>query len=299
MKPRTNPKRPLMTPGELLAAALSATLALVGGASLRARQVSAASLGSLDVTVRIAPSAGNAEPARGLPLSLLRKSFEDIRKEADSTEPALDKDAFIEKQDLTPDCKAWMRKHQIVDFSSKEFPRTLTVEDILDIKEFADAFSLRTKSDLTLNMPSAKYLKVDQKKNPEKYQQLLDQYHAGLKTMLAAHPDVLDDMHTELELVNINPGAAWHKLELDRDMRVHRRTLELAGNEYLVAQSTTDLEGRCSFANVAPGNYWVSSLEIQAASGDTRVRWDFPVRLAPGQSASVQLNSLNGIAPTQ
>lgn len=288
-----------ITVGELLVALLSATLALVGGASLRARQVSAASLGSLDVTVRVAPSSGNAEPARGLTLYLLRKSFDDIRKEADSTEPALDKNAFIAKQDLTAECKDWMRKHQIVDFSSKEFAKALTLDDMLAVKEFSDAFTTRTDGDISLNMPTAKYLKVDQKKNPDKYKQLHDQYFTQLKAVIAQHPDLFEDLHTYMEQANINPGATWHRMELDRDTRVRRRALELAGNEYLAGQTVTDLDGRCNFASVAPGSYWVSSLEIQAAAGDTRVRWDFPVRVAAGQAASVQLTALNGIAPTQ
>jgi hypothetical protein len=298
MKARTV-KAPLLSAGEFLVAALSAALALAGAASLRARQVSAASLGSLDVTVKVAPSEGNAEPARGLTLYLLRRSFEEIRKEADADEPKLDKNAFIEKQDFSPELKAWMKKHQVVDFNTPEFAKAVAADDIINIKELSDAFSSRTNGDMSVELPNAKYQKVDKQKHPDKYKQLMDEYRNQLKQVIEQHPEVISDLHTQLENSNINPGAGWDKLKMEREARVRRRGLQLAEGDYLAGQSITDLNGKCEFASVPPGSYWVSSLEIEASAGDTRVRWDFPVRVAAGQAAAVQLTSLNGITPTQ
>jgi hypothetical protein len=42
-----------------------------------------------------------------------------------------------------------------------------------------------------------------------------------------------------------------------------------------------------------PGSYWVSSLNLDADAGDTRVRWDVPVAIQPGQTTRVELNNLN------
>lgn len=55
-----------------------------------------AQTGSIQITVRITPSAGMAEPVRGLPLYLLSKSYADIRKEADASVPRPDLNQFID-----------------------------------------------------------------------------------------------------------------------------------------------------------------------------------------------------------
>ena len=50
---------------------------------------------------------------RGFPFYLLNKSFVDIRKEAMAAYPKPDMDAFIDKQDFSPELKAWMKKNQL------------------------------------------------------------------------------------------------------------------------------------------------------------------------------------------
>ena len=66
-----------------------------------------------------------------------------------------------------------------------------------------------------------------------------------------------------------------------------------------ITTATTDLDGRCTFGTVPAGDFWVSSLEMEAIAGDAHVRWDVPVRIPAGQNATVQLSSINGIVPGQ
>ena len=48
-------------------------------------------------------------------------------------------------------------------------------------------------------------------------------------------------------------------------------------------------------SGLAPGDYWVSSLNLDANAGDMRVRWDVPVRIERGKTTRVELSNLNSI----
>jgi hypothetical protein len=50
---------------------------------------------------------------RGITFYLLRKSFDDIGKEAAVTYPLVAMDAFIDKLDVSKELKAWMKKNQL------------------------------------------------------------------------------------------------------------------------------------------------------------------------------------------
>ena len=56
--------------------------------------------GSLEFSTRVTPSAGRAEPARGMSVFLLRKSFADIQKEAEADEPKPDLAKFVEEMEV-------------------------------------------------------------------------------------------------------------------------------------------------------------------------------------------------------
>jgi len=43
------------------------------------------------------------------------------------------------------------------------------------------------------------------------------------------------------------------------------------------------------------GNYWVSTLNLDAGAGDARLRWDVPVTIQNGRSTRVELTNLNAI----
>jgi len=248
--------------------------------------------GSIDFVARVEPTGGHPEPARSVTFFLLRKSYEDIQREADAAEPMPQMNEFIAKQDVSPELLAWMKKHQIVDFSSPEFVKALTPVDILGVPEFKDAYMTRAKTDPTILLPQPKAKESDQKKNPEKYKQEMAQYQEELKRYIAANPDTLSLLYLSLD--KVNTGQQWKKLLNERAMRVHRRALELAQLHYLVAQTDTDLEGRGSLNGIPPGEYWLSTLDNEAMAGDARVRWNMPVHVTAGRM-SVELSNLNGI----
>jgi hypothetical protein len=60
-----------------------------------------------------------------------------------------------------------------------------------------------------------------------------------------------------------------------------------------VAQTDTDLDGRASIANLPTGNYWISTLNLDAGAGDVRLKWDVPVTIQGGRSTRVELTNLN------
>jgi len=57
--------------------------------------------GSIEFVAHATPSGGLEEPVRGFPFYLLRKSFEEIGKEADADDPKPDLDQFIDKPDTS------------------------------------------------------------------------------------------------------------------------------------------------------------------------------------------------------
>jgi hypothetical protein len=44
---------------------------------------------------------------------------------------------------------------------------------------------------------------------------------------------------------------------------------------------------------LAAGQYWISSLGLTAAAGDTRLQWDVPVKIEAGQAIRIELTNLN------
>jgi hypothetical protein len=43
------------------------------------------------------------------------------------------------------------------------------------------------------------------------------------------------------------------------------------------------------------GQYWVSTLNLDAGAGDARLRWDVPVKIQDGRSTRIELTNLNAI----
>jgi hypothetical protein len=250
--------------------------------------------GFLEISARVSPTGGHPEPARGITIYLLRKSYEAIQKEADAVEPLPKMDDFIAGTELSPQLKAWMLKHQIVEFSGPAFPKAITGEDVWNIPEFKTAYMERNAGDRTVNLPTSHAHEADKQKHPEKYQQAVQDYIEAFKRFINANPDTLSTMYIALD--EKDPGHRWKKILADRNARVHRHALELAQVQYLAGQTDTDLDGRGRINRLAPGDYWLSTLDNEAIAGDARVRWDFPVHISAGRSAA-DLSNVNGVEP--
>ena len=93
----------------------------------------------------------------------------------------------------------------------------------------------------------------------------------------------------DIDLSDVNPSTKWRNIVLEPCQRLDDRTFDLAQQRYLAATTDTDLDGRGSFAGVAPGTYWIGMIGIQAISGDVRLRWDLPVTVRPGETTHVEL----------
>jgi hypothetical protein len=254
-----------------------------------------AQTGSVEFVARATPSSGIAEPIRGLPFYLLSKSYVDIRKEAEASQPKPDLDAYVDKLDVSTQLKAWMKKNKTLSISGEEFIKLLTVSDIMNVPEFFKAYVERNAGDQSIKFPQPKYTPRDMQKNPDRYEKLHQEYLDAVRKFLTANPDSTSGM--DLNLDSIDPGPAWRSLVAKRDPAVKSRALELAQTRYLVAKTETDLDGRGALRGVAPGNYWLGTLEIYATIGDARLQWDAPVRVSAGKTAYVELTNSNAAEP--
>jgi hypothetical protein len=167
--------------------------------------LAAQSTGRVDFQARVAPTGGQPEPVRQLPFYLLRKSFEDIRTEALQSAPAPDLNKFVDGLEVTPELKAWMKKHHSVQLSGEEFTKSLTADDIVDTPEYFKAYMMHNAAYRGMGFPEPKFKEKDRKSNPEKFQAQKDQYDASVRKFIAATPDSVKGM--DLELVDLNPNG--------------------------------------------------------------------------------------------
>ena len=251
--------------------------------------------GRIDFTARVAPTGGRPEPVRQLTFYLLSKSLDDIRSEALQLEPAPDFDKFVDALTVSPELKAWMKKRRSVNLSGGDFTKSLTADDIVDVPEFFDAYMKRNLGFKGVGFPNAKFKEKDRESNPEKYNQQKDEYTAAIRRFIGSVPE--SGQGIDIDLADKNPSVKWEHLRDGHNRRLESGTIELATQRYLAGQTDTDLDGRGSFASIAPGTYWISMIGIQAISGDVRLRWDLPVTVRPGETTLVALSNLNAAKP--
>jgi hypothetical protein len=271
----------------------SPILYLVLAAIIISAPRAAAQNGSVQFTARITPSGGIDEPVRSFPFYLLRKSYADIRKEADANFPSSGMNAFIDTLEVSPELKKWMKKNQCVNLSGEAFLKKLQPDDIVGVPEFFSAYVERMKSDASVSFPNPKYKPEDKIKDPEKYARLRKQYYDSVRAFFVLNPTSTDGM--DLGLEEVNAGHKWDSLRGGDRTELDRHTSELAQGPYLAARAETDMQGEGFLRGVPPGNYWLSSLNIPAAAGDARALWDVPVTIRPGQTAYVVLSSINSV----
>lgn len=251
--------------------------------------------GAVEFLARVMPSGGRFEPVRGLPFYLLRKGLDDIRLEAEKTDPPPDMDRFIDSLESSPELKAWMKKHHTVNLQGTDFTSHLTGEDIVSIKEFLDAYALLNGGTHGGGFPEPKYKESDKTKNPEKYDRERAQYIDAMQKFVKANPDSLAGL--DVELADKNPGRRWAQLDGEQRERAEHRALQMAQTVYLAGEADSGFDSRGSFAGLAPGTYWLTTLDTPAIAGDVRLRWDVPVTVRAGERTLVELSNANAIEP--
>jgi hypothetical protein len=255
----------------------------------------AAQSGSIEFAAYATPSGGVQEPVRGFPFYLLRKSFADIGREADASTPKPDQDAFIDKLDVSKELKAWMKKNHTASLSGDAFLHKLHSAEIMDIPEFFNAYMERNSGDQFVGFPKAKYKASDQTKDPAKYAKLHQDYLDAIRHFIDLNPQTIEGV--DLGLADIDPGAKWDAIAGRRSPEVKRQTMLLAQSKYLVASTQTDLQGQGFFRGVAPGVYYLSTLDVSATVGDARPRWDVEIRVQPSETAHAALSEANAVQP--
>jgi hypothetical protein len=250
------------------------------------------STAAIDLVAHITPTGARPEPVRQFSFYVLTKSFVEITKEVDSQDPLPTREQFIDKLKISPELKSWIKAHEIMDLTSPDLDTLVTPDEIMNVPEFLAAYQRTNSGGVTYGLPSPKFHEVDKTAQPEKYEKLQQEYFAAMKKFIQSHPATTQGM--ELELAGVNPKYQWDKLQADHRKRVAQLGPDVAQTKYLAAKTDTDLDGRALISSLPPGNYWISSLGMNAASGDRRIHWDVPVKLQPGQTLRIELNNVNG-----
>jgi hypothetical protein len=268
----------------------------LGGSLLLAvclRAQSAPATGGVEIVARITPTAARPEPVRQFTFYILTKSYQEVAKEVASSDEPLPRDKFIDELKVSPELKAWLQKHDIMDLTMPDLDRLLTPDDIIDVPEFLLAYQRSNSGGVTNGLPRPKYTEADKKEHPEKYEKLKADYLSTLKKFIGANPSTVSGV--ELELDGVNPQRKWAQMQSAHQKRVERLAPDVAQTKYLAGKVDTDLDGRASLSGLAEGKYWISTLNLGANAGDTRLRWDVPITIQPGQTARIELTNLNAM----
>jgi len=249
--------------------------------------------GALEMIARITPTAARPEPVRQFTFYVLTKSYSEIVKEVENQDPVPPRDRFIDSLKVSTELRTWLKSHDTLDLMAPDVDKLITADDILNIPEFLQAYQRTNSGGVTEGLPKPKYTEADKAEHPEKYEKLRQEYMVNLKKFIRSRPETISGV--ELELDGVNPQRKWAALQNDRQKRVQRVAPDVAQLKFLAAKADTDLEGRAAFSGLVPGDYWISSLNLDADAGDMRVRWDVPVRIERGKTIRIELSNLNSI----
>jgi hypothetical protein len=247
--------------------------------------------GALDITARITPTAARPEPVREFTFYILTKSYANIAKEVEEGDVVPPRDEFIEGLKVSKELKNWLKAHDILDLTTPELDKMLTPDDIIKTPEFLVAYQHSNSGGVTNGIPKPRYKETDKTDHPEKYEKDKQAYYTALKKFIQTNPSTVSGV--ELELDAVNPQRKWALIISNQKRRVQKLAPEVAQTKYLAAKVETDLEGHAFLRELAPGNYWISSLNLDANAGDARVRWDVPVSIQAGQAFRIELTNLN------
>jgi len=247
--------------------------------------------GALEIWARITPTQARPEPVRQFTFYILTKSYGNISKEIEEGDVIPPRDEFIETLKVSKELKAWLKAHDILDLTTPELDKMLTPDDIIHTPEFLLAYQHSNSGGVTNGIPKPRYKETDKEDHPEKYEKDKQAYYTALKKFIQSNPSTVSGV--ELELDAVNPQRKWALLMSNQKKRVQKLAPEVAQTKYLAAKVDTDLEGHAVLRDLAPGKYWISSLNLDANAGDARVRWDVPVVIQAGQAFHIELTNLN------
>jgi hypothetical protein len=269
---------------------LLGALALLA-ASLRAQN----GTGSIALSARVTPTGAQPEPVREFPIYVLTKSYADIVKEIESQDTLPTLDEFVEKWPSSPELKRWMKEKQIVDLSSPDVDKLITPDDIMKIPEFFEAYERSNSGGVTKGLPQPKFREAEKQSNPDRYNKEKDEWLAAMRKFIETNTYTISGI--ELQLTAVNPKPAWDKLHNDEKRKVAQLAPDTAQVKYLAGKAQTDLDGRAVVSGLPAGTYWVSTLGMEATSGDRRLIWDVQARVVPGQTTRLELSNLNAASP--
>ena len=249
------------------------------------------STGSIDLSARITPTGARPEPVRQFSFYVLTKSYTEIVNEVAAQDVLPSRDQFIEGLKGSPELKTWLKAHDTLDLTSPEIDKLLTTDDIMDVPEFFAAYQRSNAGGVTKGLPTPKYRDSDKDANPDKYQKQKEEFLTATRKFIETHPATVQGI--ELELTGVSPKLAWDALHVEHKHKVAQLAPDTAQVKYLAGKADTDLDGHAFITGLAPGNYWVSTLGMEATSGDRRIPWDVPVTVQAGQTTRVDLSNLN------
>jgi hypothetical protein len=261
------------------------------------RAQSSAGTGTLEFAAYVSPTAAKPEPVRDFTFYVLTKSYEDIKHEIAESNGAPDREKFIAGLKLSPELREWLKTHDVLDLTMPGLDKLLTADDILHVPEFLLAYQRSNSGGVTNGIPKPKYRDADKTENPARYEKQYQEYMTALKKFIQGHPETVAGM--ELEMDGINPARKWAEAQNSFKRRVRQQAPMQAQTKYLAAKVDTDLEGRASLPRLPAGSYWVSTLDLDAGAGDSRLKWDFPITIEAGKTTRVELTNLNAADPSK
>jgi hypothetical protein len=253
--------------------------------------VSQSANGAIDLAARITPTEARPEPVRQFTFYVLTKSYAEITKDVEAQEVAPNREKFIDDLKVSSELKQWLQAHDAFDLTVPNMDQLVSPDDVLHVPEFLLAYQRSNSGGVTKGIPKPRFADADKTQNPARYEKQHQEYVMALKKFIETHPESVNGM--ELELSGVNPQPKWAQLRAEHKKRVLRLAPELAQTKYLAAQADTDLDGRASISNLPAGSYWISTLNLDAGAGDTRLRWDVPVSIQGGHTTRIELTNLN------
>jgi len=249
--------------------------------------------GAVELSARITPTGAHPEAVRQFDFFILTKSYADICKEIEGQDVLPTKEAFIDSLKISPELKKWMKAHDVIDLAAPDVDQLFAPDDLMNIPEVFAAYLRANSGGATVGFPNPKYRAADKDSNPDRYQKQKEEYLVALRKFIETHPSSAQGVGTELAA--INPKYTWDRMHADHNRRVVELAPETAQVKYLAAKAETDLDGRAVITGLRPGNYWVSSLGMDAASGDRRLVWDVPLTVQAGLTTHLELSNLNAL----